>query len=66
MNNQKIPKIKKEIETFLIKDDGSINKKNAAMIAMSVIAVAALVSGVIDVDIAKAACGHGQYVHSDY
>ena len=55
------PRVKKDIRAFLTSEEGSINKKDAAKIAMGVLAVGIGLAGAMKPDISEAACFHGSH-----
>ncbi|OGF27112.1 hypothetical protein A2303_03375 [Candidatus Falkowbacteria bacterium RIFOXYB2_FULL_47_14] len=62
-NNKKnkFPRLKKDIKAFLTDEEGSINKKDIAKIALSVLAVGIGLAGAMKPDVTNANCTHGSH-----
>lgn len=56
-----IPEFKKDIKAFLSSEEGSVNKKDIAKIALSVIAIGLSVSGAMKPDATQAQCSHASH-----
>jgi len=64
--NKKLPQIKKDIKKFLTDEEGEINKKDIAKIAMAVLVLGIGLSDLPSPDSADAACSHLNHAnHSD-
>ena len=62
MNKNRLPKIKKDIKSFLTSEDGKISKKDIAKIAMGILIIGLSVKGLSHpIDHADAACAHGNH-----
>ena len=56
--NKHLPKIKKDLKDFLTSEEGKIVEKNAVKLAISLIAVAGVLSGVMKPEDVQGACTH--------
>ena len=57
--NKHLPKIKKDLKAFLMSEEGKIVEKNAAKLAVSLIAIAGVLSGVMKPSDAQSqTCSH--------
>ncbi|MFH1388012.1 MAG: hypothetical protein ABIG88_01775, partial [Patescibacteria group bacterium] len=57
----KIPQIKKDIKAFLTSEEGRINKKSVAKIALTFVALGVGLAGAMKADPASAACTHASH-----
>jgi len=64
MVKNKIPQIKKDIRAFLTSEEGRINKKSVAKIAVTFLALGMGLAGVMKADPTSAACSHAS--HASY
>lgn len=56
-----LPEIKKDISKFLTSEEGSINKKDAAKIAMTVLSLGVGLATLMKAQSAEASCSHASY-----
>ena len=61
MKESKLPQIKKDIKVFLSSEEGRINKKSVAKIAMTFLALGVGLAGAMKPDPASAACSHASH-----
>ncbi len=59
--HSKLPKIKKDLKTFLLSEEGKMTKKDIAKMAIVVVAVAGAVGGITKPNDALARCGHSSH-----
>lgn len=57
----KLPQIKKDIKAFLTSEEGKINKKDAAKIALGILSLGIVLAGAIKADSVSAACSHASH-----
>lgn len=60
-NNKIFPSIKKDVQDFLTSEEGSINKKDVAQIAMKVLALGIGLAGAMKPDQGEAVCSHASH-----
>lgn len=57
----KLPKIKKDIKSFLMSEEGKIYKKDIAKVSMKILALGLGLAGAIKADSTHADCTHTSY-----
>lgn len=57
-NKKALPKIKKELKTFLMSEEGKIVEKDAIKLGLTLIAAAGILSGVMSAHDVQAGCVH--------